>query len=81
MKKRLSAVPFRVPVPFDRALGLGDAVKRVTATLGIRHCSGCVRRAEVLNRILTFAGKDASVSGDAAQPLDVLAKKRSPRGQ
>lgn len=36
--------------------GLGDAVARVTAAVGIRPCGGCGRRAEALNRWMTIGG-------------------------
>ncbi|MFD9035422.1 hypothetical protein ACFVZW_30430 [Streptomyces sp. NPDC059567] len=37
-------------------IGLGDAVARVTSTVGIRPCGGCGRRAEALNRWMTIDG-------------------------
>jgi hypothetical protein len=48
-----------VPLPFGprQAVGLGDVVKRVTSAVGIRPCSGCQRRAEALNRLVTFGGR------------------------
>ncbi|MFC8453746.1 hypothetical protein [Kitasatospora sp. NPDC057223] len=46
--------PRRVRIPGfvpDEEIGLGDAVKRVTYTMGIRRpCGGCERRAAALNR-------------------------------
>ncbi|AUG75846.1 hypothetical protein CFP65_0925 [Kitasatospora sp. MMS16-BH015] len=51
--------PRRVRLPgfvTDQEIGLGDAVKRVTATLGIRPCGGCERRAAALNRRLVVSG-------------------------
>ncbi|MFB7614063.1 hypothetical protein [Kitasatospora sp. NPDC056181] len=50
--------PRRVRVPgfvpgfvTDEEIGLGDAVRRVTSTVGIRRpCGGCERRAAALNR-------------------------------
>ncbi len=50
--------PHRVHLPgFIREdVGLGDAIKRVTSTIGIRPCGGCLRRAEVLNRWVVFTG-------------------------
>ncbi|MEV6956011.1 hypothetical protein [Streptomyces sp. NPDC051183] len=46
--------PRRVRMPgfvTDEDIGLGDAVKRVTSTMGIsRPCGGCDRRAAALNR-------------------------------
>ncbi len=48
-------VPFRMERP---TVGLGDVVKRVTTSLGFRPCSGCQRRAEALNRLVQFTGKN-----------------------
>ncbi|MEV0535537.1 hypothetical protein [Kitasatospora sp. NPDC050463] len=51
--------PRRVRVPgfvTDEDIGLGDAVKRVTSTMGIRRpCGGCERRAAALNRRLVLS--------------------------
>ncbi|HXB91215.1 MAG TPA: hypothetical protein VNU72_02955 [Puia sp.] len=33
-------------------VGLGDIVKKVTTSMGIRPCKGCERRARQLNRLL-----------------------------
>ena len=41
----------------DEDIGLGDLVKRTTASLAIRPCRGCERRAAMLNRWLTFTGR------------------------
>jgi hypothetical protein len=47
--------PLSVPVPrLKRDIGLGDAVKRVTAAVGIRPCGGCGQRAAALNRVFVF---------------------------
>jgi hypothetical protein len=51
------AEPHRVRLPGfirDQEIGLGDAVKRVTYTVGIRPCGGCERRAAALNRWMVF---------------------------
>jgi hypothetical protein len=51
--------PRRVRLPgfiTDEEVGLGDAVKRATSTVGIRPCGGCAKRAEALNRWVTFTG-------------------------
>jgi hypothetical protein len=40
----------------DEAVGLGDAVKRVSYALGMAPCGGCERRAAVLNRWVGFTG-------------------------
>ncbi|MFD4656871.1 hypothetical protein ACFWP2_14740 [Kitasatospora sp. NPDC058444] len=53
------STPRRVRLPgfvTDQDIGLGDAVKRVTSTLGIRPCGGCERRAAALNRWLVVSG-------------------------
>jgi hypothetical protein len=40
----------------DGQVGLGDIVKRATSLAGIRPCGGCQRRAEAMNRWLSFSG-------------------------
>ncbi|MEU0721530.1 hypothetical protein ABZ498_30675 [Streptomyces lavendulocolor] len=51
--------PHRVCLPgfiTDESIGLGDAVKRVTSTIGVRKpCGGCEQRAAALNRWLVFS--------------------------
>ena len=52
--------PQRVRLPglvTDEVIGLGDVIKRVTSAFGVRPCAGCERRAEVLNRWLSFTGR------------------------
>jgi hypothetical protein len=52
--------PYRVRLPGfvrDEDIGLGDLVKRTTASLAIKPCAGCERRAAMLNRWLTFTGR------------------------
>jgi hypothetical protein len=52
--------PFRARLPgfvSDEEIGLGDVIKRVSSTLGIRPCSGCERRAAALDRWVVFTGK------------------------
>jgi hypothetical protein len=52
--------PYRVRLPgfiADEDVGLGDVVKRVTSTLGIRSCGSCQRRAAALNSWLVFTGR------------------------
>lgn len=49
--------PYRVRLPgfiADEEIGLGDVIKRVTSSFGIRPCGGCERRAAVLNRWIVF---------------------------
>jgi len=50
--------PHRVRLPgfiTEEEIGLGDAVKRATAYLGIKPCGGCEGRATALNRWLVFS--------------------------
>ena len=52
--------PYRARLPGfvnDEDIGLGDAIKRVTSTFGIRPCGGCERRAAALNRWFVFTGR------------------------
>jgi hypothetical protein len=52
--------PYRVRLPgfvSDEDVGLGDVIKRVTSTAGIRPCGGCAQRAATLNRWLVFSGR------------------------
>jgi hypothetical protein len=59
-KSKSKREPYRVRLPgfvSDENLGLGDAIKRVTSTFGIRPCGGCERRAATLNQWLVFNRK------------------------
>ncbi len=52
--------PYRVRLPgfiSDEDTGLGDAIKRITYTIGIKPCGSCEQRAAALNRWLTFSGR------------------------
>ena len=52
--------PYRVRLPgfiTEDEVGLGDAIKRVTYSFGIKPCGGCERRAVALNRWLVFTGQ------------------------
>jgi hypothetical protein len=52
--------PRRVRLPgfaADEALGLGDAISRVTQAVGIRPCDGCKRRAAALNQWMVIGGR------------------------
>lgn len=54
------AEPHRVRLPgfiSDEQIGLGDAVKRATSSVGIRPCGPCAARAERLNRWLVFTSR------------------------
>lgn len=49
--------PHRVRLPGfvpEEEIGLGDALKRVTYAVGIKPCHGCEKRAQALNRWITF---------------------------
>jgi len=52
--------PYRARLPGfvgDEEIGLGDVVKRVTSSFGIRPCGGCERRGATLNRWFVFSGR------------------------
>jgi hypothetical protein len=52
--------PYRMRLPgfvAGKDIGLGDAIKRITYSVGIRPCGGCERRAAALNRRVVFAGQ------------------------
>jgi hypothetical protein len=52
--------PYHVHLPgfiSEENVGLGDVIKRVTHTFGIKPCGGCERRAAALNRWLVFTGR------------------------
>jgi hypothetical protein len=54
------AEPYRVRLPgfvSEEDVGLGDAIKRATSTVGIVPCGGCGRRAAALNRWIAFSGR------------------------
>ena len=38
-----------------RKFGLGDLIKKSSYAMGIKPCSGCEKRAAVLNRWMTFS--------------------------
>jgi len=44
-----------------KPIGLGDAIKQATTSMGIKPCSGCQKRAEALNRRLIFSKKILNV--------------------
>jgi hypothetical protein len=56
-KKPSVREPHRVRLPgflIDEDLGLGDAIKSVTYSIGITPCGGCERRAAALNQWMRF---------------------------
>jgi hypothetical protein len=54
-----SKQPFRVRLPAFISerdeIGLGDVIKRATASLGLQPCGGCDGRAARLNRLVVFS--------------------------
>ena len=56
-KKSPVREPHRVRLPgflIEEDLGLGDAIKKASYSLGIAPCGGCERRAAALNRWIRF---------------------------
>jgi hypothetical protein len=52
--------PYRARLPgfiTEESVGLGDVIKRVTYTLGIKPCGSSEHRAAILNRCLVFTGR------------------------
>jgi hypothetical protein len=41
----------------EKAVGLGDVMKRTTSLVGIRPCGSCLERAASLNRWVVFTGR------------------------
>lgn len=41
----------------DEEIGLGDVLKRVTTTVGLRPCGGCIQRAAALNQRFVFSNR------------------------
>lgn len=38
----------------EEEVGLGDVIKHITTSLGIRTCGGCEHRAKILNQWIIF---------------------------
>jgi hypothetical protein len=48
---------YRVRLPGfvkDHEIGLGDMIKHVSSTIGIKPCAGCEKRAQSLNHWMVF---------------------------
>jgi len=57
---RTTRDPYRVRLPgflSEEEVGLGEVIKRATATVGIKPCGSCAQRADRLNRWLVFSGR------------------------
>ena len=55
--QKTQAPPYVVRLPgflLEKEIGLGDVIKRVTYAIGLPPCSGCERRAAILNRWVHF---------------------------
>ena len=55
---RTARAPVRVRLPgllVANEVGLGDAIKHLTFSVGIKPCGGCERRAAALNRWVVFS--------------------------
>jgi hypothetical protein len=52
-------VSIRVSVPFrlDEEVGLGEVIKRMTATVGVTPCAPCEARAAAMDRMIVFSGR------------------------
>ena len=49
--------PHRMRLPgflIEEEIGLGDLIKKTTYAMGIKPCTGCDKRAAILNRWMTF---------------------------
>ena len=42
----------------EKSKGLGDTVKKLTETVGIRQCKACKKRQEKLNKLFPYKKKD-----------------------
>jgi hypothetical protein len=54
---KIERQPLRIRLPGfikEEEVGLGDVIKRVTYTMGIKPCTGCEKRAAALNRWMRF---------------------------
>ena len=47
-------IPFQVSGFSSGSLGVGDFIKTVTSSLGLKPCDGCERRAVLLNSLVEF---------------------------
>ncbi|MBF0539406.1 MAG: hypothetical protein HQL03_14255 [Nitrospirae bacterium] len=47
-------VKIKLPMFISEEIGLGDVIKGVTSTFGIKPCGGCEKRAEILNNLVTL---------------------------
>lgn len=48
--------PIRLPVPgLRRTVGMGQALKKLTTSLGVSPCSGCGGRSRWLDRRVVFS--------------------------
>lgn len=53
--------PFTINIPIlssNRKIGLGQAIKRIISSIGIKSCESCEQRARSLDRWVRFTGQD-----------------------
>ena len=53
-------VSMKIGLPVEKEIGLGDVVKKVTGKLGFKTCGGCEKRAQALNRWVSFTPRSRS---------------------
>jgi len=58
-KQAKAAVRVAIPFELDQDVGLGDALKQLTAKVGIEPCAPCQQRAAALNRYVVFTGRSS----------------------
>ena len=51
--------------------GLGDSIKKVTETLGIKQCSKCKKRQEALNKMFPYKTKQ-QIAANRIRPTTSL---------
>jgi len=59
-RQEKKARPYRVQLPgflIDKEIGLGEVIKRATASMGVKPCGECEKRAARLDGWLRFTKK------------------------
>lgn len=60
-KNNKNKKPYSIRLPgflVEDEIGLGDIIKRVTSSVGIKPCGGCEQRAAMLNKWVVFHSKN-----------------------
>ena len=55
--------------------GLGDSISKITGALGIKECDACIKRKEVLNRMLKYLELSRDVTEEEALFIERLNKR------